>query len=92
MLPGLNNGREASKDTDLIHDVEFAKSLPTHIIVSKQGQLLRMGLPERANRGNPSFERIGRWRPESGLNSPAAIMTRHDDVGDLEKIYGVLQY
>lgn len=83
-LPGLDNGWEASKDTDLIYYVELAKTLPTHTIVIKQGQLLHMCLSERTNWGYPSFEWVCRWRPESSLNSPTTIMTSHNDVGDLE--------
>lgn len=41
--------------------------------------------------GNPSLQRVSCGRPESSVDSPKTIVTTHDNVRDVEHVYGVLQ-
>jgi len=81
---------QAAEDTHLCHDVELTQTLPARPIVRERRQFARMGLTDRADVGNPSFQRFGGWRSEGGLDAATAIVATHDDVRDLEDVDGVL--
>ena len=90
-LPRLNNGWEGSKDTRLCNNVELAEALPAPSVIRKRRKFVSVCLADRTDVGNPSLQGIAYGRPESNLYSTAAIVTAHDDVRDMEHVYGVLQ-
>lgn len=90
-LPRPNNGWEVAKGTRLCDDVELTETLPAGSVIRKRRKFVSVQLADRTNVGNPSLQRVGCGRPESSLDSTTAIVTAHDNVRDMEYVYGVLQ-
>jgi hypothetical protein len=90
-FPRSNNDWKPAEDTRLCHNVELTEALPARFVIGKRCKFASVQLAYRTNVGDPSFQWLSCWRPESGLDSTAAIMTTHDNVRDVENVYGVLQ-
>ena len=72
-------------------NVELAEALRARCLIRKRRKFVSVRLANRADGGNPSLQWVGCGRPESSLDSTTAIVTTHDDVRDLEYVYGILQ-
>lgn len=90
-FPRSDNGWEAAENTRLCNNVELTETLPARYVIRKRGKFVSVYLANRADVGDPSLQRVGRARPESSLDSTTAIVSTHDDVRDVEEVYGVLQ-
>ena len=90
-LPCSYNGGEAAEDARLRDHVELTESLPARCVIRKRRQFVSVQLADRANLGDPAFQRVSCGRPESRLDATTAIVTANDNVRDVKHVYGVLQ-
>jgi len=90
-FPRSKDSWEAAKHTRLRYDVELTETLPAHFVISKRRKFVNVSLADRTDMGNPSLQWIGCGGAESSLDPTTAIVATHDDMRDLEYVYGVLQ-
>jgi len=90
-FPRSYDGWEAAKDTRLCDNVELTETVPARSVIRERRKFFSVQLADRTHVGDPSLQRVGRGRPESSLDSTATIVTAHDNVRDMEYVYGVLQ-